>query len=103
MTLQHEQVWRRTAIDFQGTTIVPLNRPFDFFAVHEHQDHRRMSINLLLVIINFSMSLRRRRLPLPLLHRGRGRLTRARLPDAPAMTGVTALAVTLLRPLTTGF
>ena len=76
MPFQYQEVRLRFAIDFQGAAVIPLNGAFNLFAIHQHNHHWRVSVNLLLVIIDFCMSFSGRRLALSHLDGGRWPRTR---------------------------
>src|SRR2546421_7479913 len=69
VALENQKVRRRSTIDLQRPSIVPLNCSFDLFAIIQDQHHRSVSVDLLFVIVDFGMRLRRRRLTLAYLNR----------------------------------
>jgi len=79
--LEKKEVGRRLAVDLQCATIIPLDRSFNFFAVKQDNNHRRVRIDLLLVVKELGVGLHRWRRPLShlygrLLCRTRGFSTR---------------------------
>src|SRR5437660_1116582 len=45
------------AADLEGITVVPLDMSFDEFSVFEHDDHRRLGLNLLLEVEQLGLPL----------------------------------------------
>src|SRR5882724_3218905 len=79
--LEKKEVGRRLAVDLQCATIIPLDRSFNFFAVKQDNNHRRVRIDLLLVVKELGVGLHRWRRALShlygrLLCRTRGFSTR---------------------------
>jgi hypothetical protein len=79
--LEKKEVGGRLAVDLQCATIIPLDRSFNFFAVKQDNNHRRVRIDLLLVVKELGVCLHRWRRPLShlygrLLYRTRGFSTR---------------------------
>ena len=66
--LEKKEVGRRLAVDLQCTTIIPLDRSFNFLAVKQDNNHRRVRIDLLLVVKELGVCLHRWRRPLSHLY-----------------------------------
>src|SRR5579864_7073242 len=59
--LVNHQVGRTVAVDLEAALVVPLNDAADFFAIAEHDDHRRPRLHLFLIIKILGVSLLGRR------------------------------------------
>jgi hypothetical protein len=70
IVLQDHQVRSAFAINLQRVTIVPLDGAFDLFSITKHNNHQRVSIDLLLVIEEFGVRLEGRWHALPRLRSG---------------------------------
>src|SRR5215472_5978196 len=71
VSLENQEIGGTPSIDLERAAIVPLNRTFNLFAILQHDNHGRVSVDLFLVVEDLGTGFRRRGYPFAHLHGGR--------------------------------